>query len=267
MGALSKCWTGPLSEMETPILPGCEFNFDDFLRIPTAKVARVCIVRPRYVIARGREVAACMNTVNIPKTTLTISYHLDVFYTSDRRGLSWKFERFSVTRQSLVCQWYLQKAAVLFALRRSCLATRSRAFLSYVQRARVSSFSATPPSNFLLLLSLLPPRSSFSARQSETIGVNHAMNEHLSERFGRSRRAVKPPPAQAQVWLIPQQLNLKIREYFIQSQKPVDGGAWLSRPEIPPSSEVLDTESSGSHSSSEVAVACNRKKGAWASKG
>jgi helicase required for RNAi-mediated heterochromatin assembly 1 len=95
------------------------------------------------------------------------------------------------------------------------------------------------------------------------------MNEHLAEPFGHSGRAIQPTagPQQAQVWLVPQQLNLRIREYFEQAQKPVDGGAWLDRPEIPASAEVLDTETGGSHTSSEVALMCNRRKGAWNSKG
>ena len=93
------------------------------------------------------------------------------------------------------------------------------------------------------------------------------MNEHISERFGRSRRAFRPPTGQAQVWLVPQQLNTKVREYFEEAKKPVDGGAWLSRPEIPTSAEVLDVETGGSHSSSEVELRCNRKKGVWPSKG
>ena len=93
------------------------------------------------------------------------------------------------------------------------------------------------------------------------------MNENISERFGRSRRGVRPPAGQVEVWLLPPQLNLKVREYFEQAQKPVDGGAWLDRPEIPTSAEVLDVETGGSHSSSEVSLMCNRRKGAWGSKG
>jgi helicase required for RNAi-mediated heterochromatin assembly 1 len=93
------------------------------------------------------------------------------------------------------------------------------------------------------------------------------MNEDLAERFGRSRRGVRPPAGQAQVCLIPQQLNTKVREYFEDAKKPVDGGAWLSRPEIPTSAEVLDIETGGSQSSSEVELKCNRRRGAYDSKG
>ena len=93
------------------------------------------------------------------------------------------------------------------------------------------------------------------------------MNEHLAERFGRSRRGERSPTGHAEVMLVPPQLNRKVREYFDEAQKPVDGGPWLSRPEIPTSAEVLDIDTGGSHSSSEVSLMCNRRKGAWSSKG
>lgn len=93
------------------------------------------------------------------------------------------------------------------------------------------------------------------------------MNEHLSERFGRSRRGVRPPNGQAVVLLLPPQLNLKVRQYFEDSKKPVDGGLWLDRPEIPTSAEVLDKETGGSHTSSEVELKPNLRKGAYGSKG
>jgi hypothetical protein len=67
--------------------------------------------------------------------------------------------------------------------------------------------------------------------------------------------------------LVPQPLNTKIREYFGDGKKPVDGGAWLGRSEIPTSAEVLDMELDGSHSSSEVELKCNRRKGVFSSKG
>ena len=93
------------------------------------------------------------------------------------------------------------------------------------------------------------------------------MNEHLTERFGRSKKFVKTPTAQAQVWIKPQQLNEKVRQYFDPPTKPVAGGHWLKRPEIPSSAEVLDKDTGGSTSSSEVELLPNRKKGAWESKG
>ena len=94
-----------------------------------------------------------------------------------------------------------------------------------------------------------------------------AMNENLVERFGRSRRGVRSDTEQAQVWILPQKLNLKVRQYFEDANKPVDGGHWLSRPEIPTSAEVLDKDTGGSTSSSEVELVPNRRKGAWDSKG
>ena len=67
--------------------------------------------------------------------------------------------------------------------------------------------------------------------------------------------------------MLPQQLNVKVREYFTDSKKPVDGGAWLDRPEIPTSAEVLDIEKGGSTSSGEVELNANLTKGEWPSKG
>ena len=93
------------------------------------------------------------------------------------------------------------------------------------------------------------------------------MNENLVERFGRSRRGVRTDRKQAQVWILPQQLNPKIRQYFEEANRPVDGGYWLNRPEIPTSAEVLDKDTGGSTSSSEVELVPNRRKGPWASKG
>lgn len=93
------------------------------------------------------------------------------------------------------------------------------------------------------------------------------MNENLSERFGRSRRGVRAPTGQAAVWILPQKLNMKVREYFEDSKKPAEGGSWLLRPEIPTSAEVLDIETGGSHTSSEVQLRHIRRKGAYSSKG
>jgi len=103
------------------------------------------------------------------------------------------------------------------------------------------------------------------------------MNEGLTERFGRSRRAYRPEPGHnvAQVWIQPQQLNLKVRGYFEDGKKAVEGGLWLSRPEIPTAGEVLDTEDTGSSSSTTgsnsssapVEIVPNKPRGAWESKG
>jgi hypothetical protein len=127
---------------------------------------------------------------------------------------------------------------------------------------RTCNFATAEP--FFFFLSNLQP-SSRSARSALT---SDKMNEHLVERFGRSRRGNRPPPAhQVQVWMLPQQLNTNVREYFQDANKPVDGGAWLRRPEIPTSDEVLDIERGGSTSSGEVELSANLTKGQWPSKG
>ena len=93
------------------------------------------------------------------------------------------------------------------------------------------------------------------------------MNENLSERFGRSRKAFRPAREEANVWILPQKLNPKVSEYFEAAKKPVDGGPWLDRPEIPTSGEVLDRDTDGGSSSSVVEIVPNRPEGAWESKG
>ena len=97
---------------------------------------------------------------------------------------------------------------------------------------------------------------------------NVNMNEDLQERFSRSRKAAKGQPAtgQAVVLLIPQQLNPRVREYFEQPKTTTQGGAWLNRPEIPTSEEVLDTETRASRITGEVELGANKPKGKWASK-
>ena len=92
------------------------------------------------------------------------------------------------------------------------------------------------------------------------------MNEDLVERLRRSRPP-RPAREQAEVWIMPQKLNLKVREYFDPAKKPVQGGPWLDRPEIPTSGEVLDIESESSSSSGPVEIVPNRPKGAWEDKG
>ncbi len=94
------------------------------------------------------------------------------------------------------------------------------------------------------------------------------MNEHLNERFGRSRRGAARPTEQVEVWIMPPQLNENIRKYYDDAKKPIEGGSWLRLPEIPTASELLDIDTgNGSNSSSKVEIATNKPKGAWASKG
>ena len=93
------------------------------------------------------------------------------------------------------------------------------------------------------------------------------MNEDLTERFGRSRKGHRQETNRTDVWILPQRLNLKVREYFENVNKPVVGGPWLDRPEIPTAREILDFDSEGSSNSSVVELVANKPKGAWASKG
>lgn len=73
------------------------------------------------------------------------------------------------------------------------------------------------------------------------------------------------------MWMLPQRLNEKIREYFQDPTTPVSGGEWLKRSEIPTSEEILDKDitSTGvsTGGSSDVVLIPNKRKGAWQSKG
>ena len=93
------------------------------------------------------------------------------------------------------------------------------------------------------------------------------MNENLLERFGRSKRAFRMGNEQAHVWIQPQRLNSKIREYFDPPNIEVGGGTWLKRPEIPSSGEVLDTDTENSSNSDVIEVIPNKRDGAWESTG
>lgn len=90
------------------------------------------------------------------------------------------------------------------------------------------------------------------------------MNEHLQERFGRSRNVDRRGVAVAKVWILPPRLNLKVREYF--DAAPTEGGAWLSKPEIPTTAEILDLDTDSAASSDVIELEPNRPKGAWDSK-
>ncbi|EMC94186.1 hypothetical protein BAUCODRAFT_141556 [Baudoinia panamericana UAMH 10762] len=92
------------------------------------------------------------------------------------------------------------------------------------------------------------------------------MNEGLSERFGRSRNAIRPAGESAELWVLPPQLNLHVRQYFEDGKNPVDGGAWLERPEFPSSGEILDVDTNSSTSSDIVELVANKPVGAWQSK-
>ncbi|KAK1070025.1 hypothetical protein LTR74_004422 [Friedmanniomyces endolithicus] len=92
------------------------------------------------------------------------------------------------------------------------------------------------------------------------------MNENLLERFGRARRAFRPEREQAQVWILPSTLNLRIRNYFQPSTVPIHGSAWLSRPAVPSTEEILDTDTASSNSADIVEIVPNKPQGAWESK-
>ncbi|KAK0279811.1 hypothetical protein LTR91_005563 [Friedmanniomyces endolithicus] len=92
------------------------------------------------------------------------------------------------------------------------------------------------------------------------------MNENLVERFGRARQAVRPERETAQVWILPPTLNHRIRQYFQPSTVPIHGGAWLSRPAVPSSEEILDTDTASSNSADIVEIVPNKPQGAWESK-
>lgn len=87
------------------------------------------------------------------------------------------------------------------------------------------------------------------------------MNEHLAERFGRSRRPVKAPGNSVDVLVLPQVLNHLGREYYNPPKTGVQGEALLNRPEIPPSVEVLDQDGLDT-----TGPPANKKEEAWDSK-
>lgn len=97
------------------------------------------------------------------------------------------------------------------------------------------------------------------------------MDEDLTERFGRSRSAFRPQSERAEVWVLPQRLNEKVKGYYDELNSPVAAGEWATRAEIPTSSEIMDeaTSSTGGSAggSSEVLIPLNKRKGAWSSKG
>lgn len=93
------------------------------------------------------------------------------------------------------------------------------------------------------------------------------MNEHLLERFGRSKKTKGPATDQVLIWVAPPKLNDKVRQYYEEADQPVEGGSWLDRPEIPTSAEILDLETADTTASGEVELKANRWKKAWRSKG
>lgn len=93
------------------------------------------------------------------------------------------------------------------------------------------------------------------------------MNEHLAERFGRSRRGARDEGDTAHVWILPPKLNPLVHQYFEPARIKVGGGSWLERPEIPTSEEVMDLDDTSSSGSTDIVeLLPNRPKGAWESK-
>lgn len=94
------------------------------------------------------------------------------------------------------------------------------------------------------------------------------MNEHLRERFGRSKGAgQRRQGEQAEVLILQPKLNSKIREYY--EPKSVEGGQWLRRPEMPTAAELMDNdteESSSDKSSDIIELEPNKPLGAFKSK-
>jgi helicase required for RNAi-mediated heterochromatin assembly 1 len=66
------------------------------------------------------------------------------------------------------------------------------------------------------------------------------VNTHLTERFGRtSVRGNSDIPDDNIPSSAPSRVNKDVREYFQLAKKPVTAGAWIDKPEIPSSSEIL----------------------------
>lgn len=100
-----------------------------------------------------------------------------------------------------------------------------------------------------------PPRSSLT------------MNEDLIERFRRNKGAHRSNKIQAEILLLPQKLNTRIRQYYEPAKKPSDAGPWLDRPEMPTSDEIMDIDSDNSSNPDIVEIVPNRETGGWESQG
>jgi helicase required for RNAi-mediated heterochromatin assembly 1 len=92
------------------------------------------------------------------------------------------------------------------------------------------------------------------------------MNEDLIERFKRTKNGQRGNKIQAEILLLPQKLNNKVRQYYEPAKKPSEAGPWLNRPEIPTSNEIMDIDDDSSNSEV-VEIAPNRETGGWESQG
>lgn len=86
------------------------------------------------------------------------------------------------------------------------------------------------------------------------------MNEDIRERF----RGPRSQRIQADVLILPQKLNAKVREYY-EAPAPT-GGDWLARSEIPGSAEIMDRENLSNASSDIVELPANKLLGPFTSK-
>ncbi|KAF2030927.1 P-loop containing nucleoside triphosphate hydrolase protein [Setomelanomma holmii] len=66
------------------------------------------------------------------------------------------------------------------------------------------------------------------------------VNDHLTERFNRASMSDHPQvPHDSIPSSGPSRVNKEVREYFELEKKPVTGGAWIDKPEIPSPPEIL----------------------------
>ncbi|OCL14621.1 P-loop containing nucleoside triphosphate hydrolase protein [Glonium stellatum] len=79
------------------------------------------------------------------------------------------------------------------------------------------------------------------------------MNEYISERFSTRHTTQPYEPSTVPFTSSYQQSrsNTEIRQYFETARRPLTGGTWLTRPEIPTSAEILDIPDEGQGTTSE----------------
>ncbi|RMY70084.1 hypothetical protein D0863_06021 [Hortaea werneckii] len=93
------------------------------------------------------------------------------------------------------------------------------------------------------------------------------MNEMLVERFRAGISTSHSGGQEVLISAFPQQLNPRIREYFMDAAKTTSDSVWTRRPEIPTSAEMLDEEPGNSSSTSDIIeMVPNKRHGAWESK-
>jgi hypothetical protein len=93
------------------------------------------------------------------------------------------------------------------------------------------------------------------------------MNEDLIESFKRGKSAHRGNKQQTEIWLLPQKLNNRVRQYYEPVKKASTAGPWLKRPEMLTSDELLDIDSDDSSNPDVVEIVPNRETGGWESQG